>query len=465
MANDNFFKRFWNGGSELKNPFNQAFFSQVFGNNGANYEHKNDLFLEKGYKTNPIIFSVINQMCDKTKAVPYYVKVIKDEKSYTKLKNIENATNGNYSIQQLARKSLLETKSFNEKELDFPLEEPNPNQSWDELRALAKLFLKVTGNVYFFYVSPENGLNMGVPKLVYILPSHKIQIVLKKNANVLYDENPIDYYQLTEGALTLKFPAENVYHLKTANPFFDMSGSHLYGLSPFHALLKNLESSNDALDNNIKMLKNSGMFGILTGKNTPLTPEQATSARQQIVNMANSKGRMSNIAGGSIPMEFTKLSLDTSELQPLEYLKFDQKQICNVLNWSDALLNNDDGGKYDKQLEERKRVLTDNIQPDLLLIDGAFTWIVQKFKGYEKAIVSSDITEMSEMQGDYEKMVNWLEKAPITKNEFRTALKYGTLEIDGMDTIWIDAGKKRIDDVTISESDVQKSYDYLIDED
>ena len=30
-----------------------------------------------------------------------------------------------------------------------------------------------------------------------------------------------------------------------------------------------------------------------------------------------------------------------------------------------------------------------------------------------------------------------------------------------MDAIWIDGGKKRIDDVGITASDVQKSYEYL----
>lgn len=147
---------------------------------------------------------------------------------------------------------------------------------------------------------------------------------------------------------------------------------------------------------------------------------------------------------------------------PFDYLKYDQKAICNVLGWSDALLNNDDGGKYDKQKEERKRVVTDNIQPDLILFDQAMTErFIRKFKGYENAVLEHDITELPEMQEDYKAMIDWMDRAPLTPNEKRTALKYETLPDDGMDTVWINSGLKRIDEVGITASDVQKSYEYL----
>lgn len=456
--------RFWFGDDKksFSNAFNKALYSFI-GGQGAQYDNKASTYLNKGYKINPIVFSVITQMCDKTKAVPYAVKKVKDKEQARKLESLRNATNGNYTTKQLVGKKILETKAYEDEEMVFPLERPNPNQTWADVRSLSKLFLKLTGNVYWFKVSPENGLNSGVPQLLYVLPSHKMKIVLKKDADLLYDENPIDYYMFIDGDQTIKFKESDIFHMKTANPFFDLQGSHLYGLSPMTALLKNIESSNDALDSNIKTLKNSGVFGFLTGKDQPLTPEQATQVKQTMLEMDKNPGRMSKIAGGSIPMEFTKLSLDTDQLKPFEFLKYDQKQICNVLGWSDALLNNDDGGKYDKQKEERKRVVTDNIQPDLIMIDAGFTWFVRFFKGYQNAVVESDITELPEMQDDYKDMIDWMDKAPLTENEKRIALKYETLEVDGMDIVWIASGKKRIDEVGISSDDVEKSYNYLND--
>ncbi|SHH69064.1 phage portal protein, HK97 family [Chryseobacterium oranimense] len=465
MAKESFWGRLWGNvigtAKTFENAFNKAFL-QFMGGQAAQYDYKDSTYLEKGYGINPDVFSVVTQMCDKTKAVPYAVKKVKDKQSLSKLSSLRNATNGNYSTKQLANKFILESKAYEDKEMPFPLEKPNPNQTWGDIHALYKLFLKMTGNFYLYMVWPENGANSGVPKLVYVLPSHKIKIVLKKDADLIYDEDPIDYYMLRDGEQNLTFPAEQVIHIKTPNPFFDMQGGHLYGLSPIRALLRNIESSNEALNNNVKTLKNSGVFGFFSGKDSAMTPDQAMQLKQRLVDMDMDAGRLAKIAGLSVPIEFTKLSVDTKDMLPFDYLKYDQKAICNVLGWSDALLNNDDGGKYDKQKEERKRVITDNIQPDLILFDQAMTErFIRRFKGYENAVLEHDISELPEMQEDYKIMLEWMEKAYYTPNEIRAATKAETLDIDGMNVPWIDGGKKRIDDVGITASDVQKSYEYL----
>lgn len=463
MANGakDWFNRFWNGSGEksFTNAFNKALYSFI-GGQGAQYDNKAATYLNKGYKINPVVFSVINQMCDKTKAVPYAIKKVKDQKQYSKLRQLDNATNGNYSIKQMADRAILQIKAYEDIEQVFPLERPNPNQTWADVIALFKLFLKATGNFYLYKLSPTDGVNSGVPLAVYVLPSHKIEIVMKKDAGTLGLENPIDYYRMIEGDQMIRFEVEDVIHVKTANPFIDTSGTALYGLSPMNALLKNLESSNAGLDNNIKTLLNSGVFGIIAAKTGNFTPEQATQMKQKFIEMDKSNGRLSKLAANSVPIEFTKLSLDTAELMPFDYLNYDEKQICNVLGWSTLLLNSDVNKTYNNLKEERKRVVTDNIQPDLKLLAESLTFgLIQKFKGYENSVIEFDITELPEMQDDYKEMVEWMERAPITPNEKRIALKYETLDIEGMDSIWIDAGKKRIDDVTITESEVNKSWD------
>lgn len=469
MALKDTLNRFWNwdlglgvanGSNSYTNAFNQAFY-KLIGGLTANYDYKNETYLNKGYKVNPIVNSIINQMCEKTKAVPYTIKKVKDGNSLQKLQNLRNATSGDYSIKQLVDLKVLESKAYQDKELPLPLLKPNPNNTWADIRSLCKLFLKTTGNAYLFTVSPEEGLNKNTPQLLYVLPSHKIKIVLKENAYMLYDANPIDYYMLIEGDQYVKFSTNDVTHIKYANPFFDLNGSHLYGLSPLAAALKNIESSNDGLDNNIKTLKNSGVFGWITGKDNVLNAEQATQIKQKLIEMDNAKGRLSKIAGGSVPIEFTKLSVDTKDLMPFDYLEYDQKQICNVLGWSNILLNSDANMTYNNLKEEKKRVVTDNIQPDLILIDEGLTnGFIKKFKGYEDAVWESDITELPEMQTDYKEMVDWMNKAWLAPNEIRTALRYETSLIDGMD-IPRDPTGKRVDEITINQTDITKSYSDL----
>ena len=211
--------RFWFGDDKksFSNAFNKALYSFI-GGQGAQYDNKASTYLNKGYKINPIVFSVITQMCDKTKAVPYAVKKVKDQKNYSKIKQLDNATNGNYSIKQLADRMTLETKAYEDIEQDFPLERPNINQTWADVFSLYKLFLKTTGNFYLYKLSPVDGINKGVPMAVYVLPSHKVEIVMKDNAGVLELENPIDYYRMMDGDIAIKFKTEDVIHVKTANP-------------------------------------------------------------------------------------------------------------------------------------------------------------------------------------------------------------------------------------------------------
>ncbi|MEF9476777.1 hypothetical protein OWR28_02545 [Chryseobacterium sp. 1B4] len=165
MAKDNFFGRLWGNvvgsAKTFENAFNKAFY-QFIGGQAAQYDYKDSTYLDKGYGTNPDVFAVVNQMCDKTKAVPYAVKNVKDKQSLSKLSSLRNATNGNYSTKQLADKFILESKAYEDKELPFPLDKPNPNQTWGDILSLFKLYLKITGNYYQFSVSATEGVNSGV---------------------------------------------------------------------------------------------------------------------------------------------------------------------------------------------------------------------------------------------------------------------------------------------------------------
>ena len=48
-------------------------------------------------------------------------------------------------------------------------------------------------------MTPQDGINKGVPLQLHILPSHWVKIVLKKDAAMIGTENPIDYYVMEQG--------------------------------------------------------------------------------------------------------------------------------------------------------------------------------------------------------------------------------------------------------------------------
>jgi hypothetical protein len=229
-----------------------------------------------------------------------------------------------------------------------------------------------------------------------------------------------------------------VVHIKYSNPNFDINGSHLYGQSPLKSALKNIESANEALTQNIKTLKNSGAFGFIHGKQQPLNPDQAQELKDRLREMDNSPERLSNIAGVSAEVGFTRLTLTTYELQPFAYLSYDEKQLCNVLGWSDKLLNNDAGAKYSNIQESRKQVVTDDIMPDLGLLEQAFNDVIlPKYTKYANTMLYFDVSTLPEMQLDMASLTSWLTRAlkdgVINRNEYREALNYPILEEEEMD--------------------------------
>ena len=456
-----FWNRFFLGESKTKlevNPTNDFF--SFLGNETKNLHHNNETYI-KQFTNNPIVFSVIDQMASKTASIPFQVKKIKDQNAHRQIKSLDLATNGIKSINQLCREIKLKNTAYDEVDLDFPMEAPNKYQTWNDLLYLYKLYLKLTGNVYLYIMSTDKGNDAGKPQYVFILPSDKMKIVVKENVSIFGVENPVEEFLLIDRDKRITFKESEIIHIKTQNPYFSFDYSHLYGLSPLKAALLNIQTTNNALSHNDKAMKNSGVYGFIHGKNTSLTPEQANSLKQRLVEMDKSPERLSRIAGSSGDIAFTRISLTTDELKPFDFLNYDQKQICNVLRWSDKLMNSDDGAKYDNVKEYRKQVIVDNILPDLKLLESHLNKnFIKKFKGYENAVLSFDISELQEMQEDMKLLSEWMDKAPLTPNEKRIAFRYETLEDDGMDVVWIEGSKKRIDEVSVSTSDINKAFDY-----
>jgi hypothetical protein len=438
--------------NQNKNLFNESIYKLV-GGLTSTYNRTLEVLITQGYGNNPDVNAIVNQQCSKTTSVPFCVKKIDDKEALKKLKSFPN----NPTFQQKLVINKLKKKAYEtDTELPMPLERPNTNQSWNDIFFLYKLYLKVCGNVYLYKQTVSDGMNAGKPVQLYILPSHWMQIVLKKNANLISIENPIDYFIMEQGNQFVKFPAENIIHIKRPNPFYDNSGSHLYGYSELMAAIRNINSSNNAIDNNTKTMLNSGVYGFIHSGDgaTPLNAEQGQSLKDRLIEMDNDTTRLSNIAGASAKLGFTRISLTTDELKPFDYLSYDRRTLANCLNWNVDLLNEEKNGSgfgVDTMNEARKRVVTDNIKPDLdLLAEYLNLEFIRKFKGYEDAEIKWDISELPEMQTDMETMSKWVNSVPLTLNERREVFNYEEIDDEMMNEVYIPNGIVNINDPSLN---------------
>ena len=234
-------------------------------------------------------------------------------------------------------------------------------------------------------------------------------------------------------------------------PNYDENGSHLYGLSPLAPGLKSIQASNEAMNLNIKTLQNGGAFGFLHGKTIPLNVEQAAELKNRLKEMKADSGDLSKITAVSSDLGFLRMSLTADELKPFDYLKWDSKQLANVLIWSDKLLNNDEGAKYDNVGKAEKWVVVNNIAPDLRLLEEAFNdKFLPRFEGYENHCIKWDVMELPEMQVDMETLTSWLNNAldrgVINRNEYRIAINYASIDDKDMDAITVNTNTMSLRD-------------------
>lgn len=407
------------------NAFNKAFFSLI-GGGLTMYDYKGSTYLEKGYNLNADVYAVINQISRKFASVPGLF------------------TDG-------------------EKEVPNPLSKPNYYQSESEFKELWETFMLLNGNAYQWILSPKDGANKGIPMARFLLPSHLVQIVLKENPDFEGIESPISHYILVMGNSYIRFEADDVIHSKFPNPNYDLQGSHLYGRSPLAAANIDILIQNVTKESNAKSMKSGGVYGFIhaaTGA-TPLTADQAKDLKDRLIEMHADDGALSRIKGASAPVGFTKISVDTDKLLPFDYLKYSQKQLCNVLGWSDKLLNNDEGAKYDNLNGAWKMSISNRIAPDLRIYEeGLNDAFYSRWKGNIQ--VKFDVSELAEMQEDMKALADWmsilLDKGVINRDDMRYAFKYPQLGTPEMLQFTVQSGVIPIEDISINDEGISKGF-------
>ena len=194
-------------------------------------------------------------------------------------------------------------------------------------------------------------------------------------------------------------------------------------------------------------------MGLISGKNEPLEEEQAKQLKRRMVEMRSDTSPLGQVGGINIPVDFTRIALTSQELQPFDYQRYFQKKIANALNWSDKLLNNDEGAKYDNMRIAYREGVLNKIMPDLELLADAFTENLMPKLGreYAQACWKWDYDSLPEMQENVTELVDWvtklLDRGVITRNEARQIIKMDRMESVALDALTVPMGIMPLEDV------------------
>jgi len=397
--------------------YNRAIYNWL-GNSVLWNNENDDSYITEGYQKNATIYSLINLITKAATTIPFQVYEKTNENDYKRYKALTSGIMDSASIQKaslLQKNALVELQDT---ELHKILERPNPAQSYNAWLTELIAFGKLTGNRYIYGIGPDTGANVGKFTELYVMPSQVMEII----SNGIME--PVSKYKLEYNG-TKYIDASEICHIKDFNPYYDGTGSHMYGQSPLRAGLRSLTTNNEAVQTGVKYLQNQTARGLLTSEMGDINEVQA----QQLKDKFRRQHQGSDNAGDIIitpnKMSWVNFGLNASDVSLIAQYNASIKDLCNIYNVPVQLLNNTDSSSYNNMKEAKKALYQNAVIPELVKIkDELNRWLAPKYG--DKLCIEFDFSVIPEMQEETEKVVDQLSKAWwITPNEKRSAMNYG----------------------------------------
>ena len=377
-----------------------------------------DSYITEGYRKNATIYSIINLITKAATTIPFQIYEVTNENDYKRYKSLTSGTIDNSTINKAALLQKSSLVELQDTELHQLLDRPNPAQSYNSFISELIAFGKLTGNRYIYGIGPETGSKVGKYSELYVMPSQIMEIV---SGGIM---QPVEKYKIEYNG-TFEIPASEICHIKDFNPYYDGSGSHLYGQSPLRAGLRTLTTNNEAVQTGVKYLQNQTARGLLMSEEGDLNEVQA----QQLKDKFRKQFQGSNNAGDVIitpkKLSWVNFGLNASDVSLIEQYNASIKDLCNIYNVPVQLLNNTDSSSYNNMKEAKKALYQNAVIPELLKIkDELNRWLAPKYGN--KLCIEFDFTVIPELQEEADKVVDQLAKAWwLTPNEKRSVMSYG----------------------------------------
>jgi HK97 family phage portal protein len=443
---------------QTSQEFNRAIYNYL--GNSIIWNPENDnTYIEKGYQYNTTIYSIVNLIAKTAATIPFQVYEIKSDND---LKRYKSMTSGIANGSALHKAEVLRKHALEEvadTELHDLLSRPNPSQSYNAWIQEIIAFGKLTGNRYIYGIKPDTGANQGKFKELYVLPSQKVEI----NSGGIFE--PVKSYSLEYNG-QYKMEAEDVCHIKDFNPYYDGTGSHLYGMSPLKAGLRSLDTNNEAITTGAKYLQNQTARGVLMSDEGDINEVQAQQLKEKFRQNYSGSNNAGDIVITPKKLSWINFGMSASDLSLIEQYNASIKDLCNIYSVPAVLLNNTESSTYNNVIEAKKSLYQSAVIPELNKIrDELNRWLVPAYG--EKLYIDFDYTSISELQEEMDKVVNQMSSAWwLTPNEKRQAMSYGVeSDNDKLNDFYIPMNLVPLQDDVIEEDikSVKIDYNELLD--
>lgn len=385
---------------------------------------KGDL-VDKGYKQNPTVFSVIEKRASKA-----------------------------------AQGDIIATDKKGKVQENNPvvklLNNPNPTQGRKAFLKCAFTNYDISGEVFFHLVKPSNGMNAGKPKHIWVIPRQKLNKILYLS-NTEGGSTPIPVAYVFDdgngGEETIK--AENIIHWKDDDP---LDARH--GMSKLESLRFVVSQSNAAYEGALRQIQNGGPKGILSLTSEVqggFTSEQAGQLEAKMGPQYWGEANLNKIVVSGQQWDFTQIGLSPVDLELMGSQEISKTDISNVYNVPLPVIS-PQGQTYNNITEANKDFARICISFARELLGEFEKKLVPMFKMGEVKL-TIDESDYHELAQDIQSLVTALKAADwMTPNEKRKAQGMEPINDKLMDEIYLPTSLMPISfDESSGESDQSTS--------
>lgn len=408
------------------------------------YDRYNQELNVNRYVTLDDIYSVVRLIAKTATQIPIRVYKVADKKKFAKYQTALKHNNG--SPASIINIKLLKAAAFEElpedNDLQMLIDNPNPLYTKTEFLEGFYTMRLICGNSYVYVPRLEDGVNAGKTTEMWLMPTQYTNPVITQTF-----PKEITGYQLRLFGVT-DIAKEDVMHSRYFNPQFTIMGDELNGLSPLQALARVAQKAKSENDFMVSGFQNSGAQGIVSFEggedlSTVALGKMKADYYGETTDTINAR----KILWNNNKVTFTQIGLGPVDMQVIESQMITLKKFCNAYGISARLLNNDGAGSENSDTNARKALYLNAVIPEV----QAFCDIMNKdlAKSFDAGYyVDYDITEITELQGDMQKIAQSLAAMWwVTPNEKREVQNFGKSDDENMDKFIIPSGSMFLDEL------------------
>jgi HK97 family phage portal protein len=374
-------------------------------------------WVQKGFLVNPHLYAIVNRITSTAAVAPFAVYRVKNE---VKAKRYKNWTGKNATKESIQKALEIKSDAYELVEghpLQNIIDRPNEWQRDDEFTQTGIGFKLLTGERFLFLTRMDLGSNSGKLKSVTNLPPQCM--VVKAGENMFQ----IASYELHIGT-QIPIEKEDIIFSRYWNPAYDMTGSHLRGMSPLRSASKLLDRMEAAQDRSTIMLQAAGAAGLLFNKAIEQwTEAQAIELKRKINTEILGTENAGNIGAANGDIGYINFGLSAVDMALLEQEKWSLEMLCNIYKVPPGLFMSSANATDNNIREWNRQLISQAVIPALSDLRDDWNEIARAYGSEQEVYVDYDITVFPEMQEDLNTTATRLDKMwYMTGNEKRIAM-------------------------------------------